>query len=194
MIHTHDDLVKIAHRWVLKNGSCGVAFKELTTGSSNEIPDVIGFGAWKHSVLVECKVSRSDFLSDRKKPFRINPSLGMGLLRYYCCPTGLIKPEELPEGWGLIYVNEKGKARLVYAPNIPNLEYPTTSFAYRHERNIEAEMGVMYSALRRLHLRGSIESIYDNPYADPNSPATEKRSVATDVQSNSLFSPQNSNT
>src|ERR1700743_1391059 len=107
---THSELVQIAYRWVLKNGSCGVAFKELVTLGSNEIPDVIGFGAWEHSVLIECKVSRSDFLADKHKSFRKEPHLGMGNQRFYCCPTGLIKVEELPEGWGLIYVNEKGKA------------------------------------------------------------------------------------
>ena len=47
------------------------------------------------------------FLADRSKPHRLNPEMGMGKYRYYICPTGLIKPEELPEKWGLIYVSEK---------------------------------------------------------------------------------------
>lgn len=106
---THKQLVEIAYRWVLKNGSVGIAFKELKS-LSNEIPDVIGFGGW-HSILIECKVSRSDFLSDKKKPHRAK---GMGDWRFYCCPKGLIKVSELPEKWGLIYVDEKRKARIEY--------------------------------------------------------------------------------
>jgi len=39
---THKDLIPIAYKWVLKRGSCGVAFKELNTHASNgEYPDVL---------------------------------------------------------------------------------------------------------------------------------------------------------
>jgi len=106
---THKKLVEIAYRWLLNNGGVGVAFKELKS-SADEIPDVIGFDSW-HSILIEVKVSRSDFLSDKKKSHR---SKGMGNWRFYCCPSGMIKKEELPPKWGLIYVNEKGKARIEY--------------------------------------------------------------------------------
>lgn len=75
---THKKLVGIAYKWVLSNSSCGVAFKELVCASSPEIPDVIGFGSWGHSVLVEVKVSRSDFLSDKNKKFK-KPYYGHGI-------------------------------------------------------------------------------------------------------------------
>lgn len=156
----HKKLVDAAYRWVLKNGSCGVAFKELKTLSSYEEPDVIGFGAWGHSVLIECKASRSDFFADRKKSFRKDPSKGMGTRRFYCCPTGLLKKEDLPEGWGLIYVNEKLKATCVFKPLISNPDYPSHSIPFSHNKNIKAEHGLMYSALRRLHIRGRIDEIY----------------------------------
>jgi len=45
-----------------------VAFKELKTAGI-EIPDVIGFGSG-FSIVIECKVSRADFLQDKKKPHR----------------------------------------------------------------------------------------------------------------------------
>ena len=88
MTFTHSELVEIAYKWVLKNAHCGVAFKELVT-TAMETPDVIGFGGHRYSVLIECKASRADFLKDKKKPFRANPEIGMGKLRYYCCPKGL---------------------------------------------------------------------------------------------------------
>jgi hypothetical protein len=153
----HHKLVNIAYSWVLKNGSCGVAFKELNTSTINrEYPDVIGFGSFGYSVLIECKTSRADFFADRKKPFRKEPSLGMGSQRFYCCPTGLIKQEELPDGWGLIYVNEKGRATAVHSNYKGNLIHNN-----KQDKNIVAEHGLMYSALRRLHLRGRIDEIYE---------------------------------
>ncbi len=155
---THMKLVESAYRWVLKNSSCGVAFKELnTTACNGEYPDVIGFGAWGHSVLIECKTSRSDFHADKKKMFRQYPSQGMGTQRFYCCPTNLLKVEDLPEGWGLIYINERFKATCVHSPYKGNINERHGGF----EKNLKAEHGLMYSALRRLHIRGRIDEIYE---------------------------------
>lgn len=154
---THRELVEIAYRWVLNNTSCGFAFKELASlNDTGEIPDVIGFGSNAHSVLVECKCSRSDFLSDRRKEFRKEPGIGMGAQRFYCCPIGLIKKEELPDGWGLVYVNEKRKAIKVHNPYVVNIGERLKCLPKNHL----AEMAMMYSALRRLHIRGRIDEIY----------------------------------
>lgn len=157
---THKELVNIAYKWLLKNCSCGIAFKELESAGSKEIPDVIGFGAWGHSVLVEVKISRSDFLCDKKKSFRINPADGMGKQRFYLCPKGLIKKEELPEGWGLVYVYEDKKARMVHCPYRGNIGERHGGF----EKNNIAEAGIMYSALRRLFIKGYVKYIYDKQY------------------------------
>lgn len=159
---SHKELVNAAYKWVLKNGSCGVAFRELYT-INQEYADVIGFGGWDHSVLLECKISRNDFLADKKKNFRKNPALGMGTHRYYVSPEGLIEPEDvIPMNWGLLWVNEKGKCRVIYKnlhtfKNDHGNEYRAI---FKHEKNVMAERAVMYSALRRLHLRGHIEEIY----------------------------------
>lgn len=154
---SHRGLVEVAYKWLLNNASCGVAFKELVSLTTNEIADVIGFGSGGHSVLIEVKVSRSDFLSDKKKIFRQYPEMGMGTQRFYCCPTDLIKQTDLPDGWGLIYVNEKMKARCVHQPYKGNIGERHNGFT----KNIKAEHGLMYSALRRLHIRGRIDEIYE---------------------------------
>ncbi|MCF2487503.1 hypothetical protein [Dyadobacter sp. CY347] len=156
---THRDLVKSAYNWVLKK-SCGFAFKELKSFEA-ECADVIGFGAWNHSILIECKVSRSDLFADRKKPFRIEPGKGVGRYRFYCCRTSLLKVSDLPEQWGLIYVDEKGKARCVHNPYTKTPE----GFGWKggFEPNEDAERSYMYSALRRLHLRGRKKEIYTDP-------------------------------
>lgn len=162
---THKLLVEIAYKWVLNNGRCGVAFKELHTHATNgEHPDVIGFAGWGHSVLIEVKTSRSDFLCDKNKSFRKSPELGMGKHRYYICPKGLIKKEELPTGWGLIYVDENNKPRLFHNPLIETVkDYGSYKTLYTHKHNVQAEHAFMYSALRRLHIRGRIDEIYNDP-------------------------------
>lgn len=165
-MYTHKDLIPIAYRWVMKNTSCGVAFKELNSMASNgEYPDVIGFGGWAFSVLIEVKVSRSDFLCDKKKAFRKNPESGMGTQRFYMCPTDLIKVADLPDGWGLIYVSESGKAICIHNPYKRKIIDKQIVLGHPgFTKNSHAEIGLMYSALRRLHIKGHIDRIYDKNY------------------------------
>lgn len=152
---THKYLVEIGYKWVMSR--CGVAFKELNAATGNgEIPDVIGFISGE-SFLIECKAYRNDFLSDKNKSFRIRPETGMGKFRFYLCPQDLISIEELPENWGLIYVNENGKAKCVHNPYGKGNIY---SHWNCHKRDILAEQRLMYSALRRLQILGRIEEIY----------------------------------
>lgn len=105
MSFTHSDLVKRAAKWLRNTMKCGVVVTEEHS-MGFEIPDAIGWKSYE-SILVECKVSRSDFLRDRKKLHRRDPDLGMGDRRYYMAPPGLIKREELPETWGLLEVHPK---------------------------------------------------------------------------------------
>ncbi len=106
---THDELVRAGIKWLLKTIGARFALSELRASTtSGEIPDIIGFKSG-YSVLIECKTSRSDFLIDKKKHFRQYPDMGMGNYRLFLCPAGLIKPEELPNGWGLLYYNSNEK-------------------------------------------------------------------------------------
>jgi len=152
---THSVLVKIAEKWLLKR--CGFVFSELVT-LAMETPDSIGFRSGS-SILIECKANKADFFSDKKKIFRQNPWMGVGAFRYYMCPKHLIKQHELPEKWGLIEINEQGAARKKVGPtgNIWN-----GNSEWYFERNIENEVALMYSALRRLHLHGVIPLIYES--------------------------------
>ena len=96
---THAELVERAKRW-LWGQQCGVVITELVTGC-RETPDAIGWNA-RGSILVECKTSSSDFYTDKRKPFRAMPEQGMGNLRYFMAPKGVLRAESIPEGWGLI--------------------------------------------------------------------------------------------
>lgn len=173
---THKEIVQIAYRWILKNGGMTIAFKELYS-LAREIPDVIGFNSWE-SAVIECKVSRADFLSDKKKKHRVK---GMGIWRYYCCPDGMIKPEELPEKWGLIYVKD-GKARIKVdctrkkirreCENDWDRERHPEGYYYqtliadenRFEPDAFEEKRVMFTVIRRLFIKGYVKHIYDKQY------------------------------
>lgn len=162
-MYTHKDLIPIAYKWAMMAGSCGVAFKELNTRCSNgEYPDILGMRG-NGTLLIEVKATISDFLSDKNKKFRKNPALGMGDFRFYLCPTNLIKISELPENWGLIYVNADGKARCVHNPYCKSALGNIWGINL-HTKNHHAEHGLFYSAFRRLHIKGYIDSIYDKNY------------------------------
>ncbi|WP_380092111.1 hypothetical protein [Deinococcus cellulosilyticus] len=128
---------------------------------TQEFPDVIGFRQW-WTVIIECKISRADFLADAKKPHRVRVQQGirkgMGNYRLYACPTGLIKPEELPEKWGLLYFSEGGRCKAIINPL--DMQGAVLRAPYVFDADRQEEMNMMYSALRRLHLRGRIPEIY----------------------------------
>jgi len=134
---SHQDVVDYSAKVLDRSGKqwkCGVIFKEISSASA-ERPDVIGFYSGGSS-LIEAKVSRTDFLKDKKKRFRMHPELGMGKYRFYACPTNLIKESELPKDWGLIYVTEKGRCTVKVKPKAQKL-------------SIDSEHLFMYSVLRR---------------------------------------------
>jgi hypothetical protein len=96
---THKELVSRAEKWLRSSRGCAVVITELRT-AAGEIPDAIG---WKgcESTLVECKTSRSDFQRDHNKMWH-RANAGVGNLRYYLVPVGLVKREEVPPNWGLL--------------------------------------------------------------------------------------------
>lgn len=104
-------------------------------GNSNpETPDVFGWNYWA-TVLIEVKVSRSDFLADAKKSFRQQPEEGVGAFRYYCSPEGLITEVDLPDKWGLLW--EKDGVITVVKD------------AERQQQNAQGEITILASIMRR---------------------------------------------
>jgi hypothetical protein len=145
---THSQLVERAVRW-LRRYRCGVVLSEQACGSS-EMPDAIGWKRASHSVLVECKVTRADFLADRGKPFRVKPEQGVGCERFYLTPPALVKVEELPTGWGLLELR-RGRVEPIHG-SAKNLR-TATGFRY--------EMNLLLASLRRVEMRIEPQSITD---------------------------------
>lgn len=150
---THAELCDRAEKWLWNTVFCSVVLVEFTA-LCNEIPDAIG---WKsgRSYLVECKASRDDFLSDKNKWHRQHPSKGMGSRRYYMCEPGVIKVADLPEGWGLLYVTGKQVRQVA---GLPHASYDACPF---QDRNMDSEMAMLLSALRRFKVRGLFDIVYE---------------------------------
>lgn len=142
LIHglTHKELVKIAARWLRNTEGCSVVLSEMV--SQTEIPDAVGWRKGR-SCLVECKVTRKNFLTDKSKRcrrvFGTAYAFGMGNRRYYMVPEGLVTKDEIPRGWGLLEVLFSGRVRRVVESAIWSLP----SLEMGHER------GLLLSALRR---------------------------------------------
>ena len=145
---THEKLVARAIAWLRRYG-CGVVLSEQSC-SSGETPDAIGWKRACHSVVVECKISRADFLADRDKPFRRQSELGMGCERYYLSPAGLINANELPEGWGLLELRGREITQTVVSPG-----------KLRSARGFRYEMNLLLASLRRVEVRIEPQSITD---------------------------------
>jgi len=143
----HDQLVERAGRWLKGTAGCSVVLEELVANTaSGETPDAVGWRS-DFSILIECKATRGDFLADKKKRFRQDPERGIGSFRFYLCPPGLIKPEELPEGWGLLYAEER-IIRKVHGPKGNSWTYGDAK-NFMLPRNRDAEITMLVSAMRR---------------------------------------------
>jgi len=145
----HSRLVENAVRWLRIKYRCGIVLAEQSC-SSGETPDAIGWKGRNHSVVIECKVSRADFLADAVKPWRTDPACAMGCERYYLAPSEMIAIRELPIGWGLleicgrdIRVAQKSKKNLRQAGGLAN------------------EMNLLLASLRRVEVRIEPQTITD---------------------------------
>lgn len=141
---THAELVARAERWLRNTKKCSVVLTEKG-GNTAERPDAIGWRNGWWSTLVEAKTSRADFLADKKKPFRLNPESGMGQDRYFITRPGLLTPDELPEGWGLIEAHS----------NICRVVKKALSRPHSDERS-SAEVPLLVSALWRAQNPGAV--------------------------------------
>lgn len=151
---THAELVRRAEKWLKGAGKCKFSFSELASYSNFEIPDAIGFSFW-NSILIECKTTRSDFRADLKKSFRRTPENGCGFQRYFLCEKGLIDKDELPEGWGLLYLSSRGCRKIK-----PSKFEWTAEQAHKIRWN---ERYLLVSALNRfgIRLNGDFSTIYN---------------------------------
>jgi hypothetical protein len=139
---THKQAVRRVGNWLKNTKGCGIVATELAT-ANHETPDAIGFYGHGGSILVECKVSRSDFLADAHKSFRREAYLGMGDLRYFAAPPGVFRDIADDFGcWGVLEIREHQIKILREAKPQP--------------ANKTAEVKFLMSILRRLEISTAV--------------------------------------
>ncbi len=131
---SHDDLCQVGKAWLIRKGYVA-AFTELRSILFHQHPDAIGWNSRGKSCLIEVKVSRSDYKRDDKKLHVKYPVVGQ--TRYYLVPKGLIKVEELREGWGLLEYDGKRVYKTVESPQ------------HTHSRSIDYECAMLVYAIKR---------------------------------------------
>ncbi len=148
------------------------------------MPDAIGWKRANHSVLVECKITRADFLADRGKSFRQKPEQGVGSERFYLTPPAMLKAEELPAGWGLLELR-RGNIEVVQA-SANNL---------RTAAGLRYEMNLLLASLRRVEVRIEPQSITDflkwkNRMAEYNRGTLPEGLATTEEEFNVFLEPE----
>src|SRR5271169_4406551 len=146
----HAQFIARAVEWLRRHYKCGIILSEQYC-ATGEVPDVIAWKGRCKSVLVECKVSRADFLADAGKPFRLKPEDGMGSQRFYMAPAGIIRAEELPKHWGLLEMRGR-ELQMAVKPGRTDL---------RSAAGLMKEMNLLLASLRRVEVRIEPQTITD---------------------------------
>lgn len=149
----HYKLCEEGARWLRRKQNCErwetpwkyIAVELNVYGTENA--DVWATNGWS-SIVVEVKTSRSDYHADFKKKYHseIWRDQVPGNYRYFLVPRGLISPDELPDGHGLLewesgrivrtkaaaYRQVTNRADLIYLCSILRREeFPKKIFNYR---------------------------------------------------------------
>ena len=145
---THTELCAYGAKWLKSNGLNKWGKPKYVVVEIESVgipqPDIFGFGNCR-SQQIEVKVSRSDFLADKKKYHIQFPKENVGEYRSYLCPENLISENEIPLNWGLLWIDSKNKISVIKQPSI-------------QESNFYSEMKIISSVLRRLEIKSQIFS------------------------------------
>jgi hypothetical protein len=174
---THARLVAMAEAW-LRRSRCGIVLSEQGC-CSGEMPDAIGWKGTHHSIVIECKVSRADFIADSAKPWRRDPAIALGCERYFAAPMAILRADEMPAGWGLLEV--QGRELKVVKKSSRKLRQP---------EGLMNEMNLLLASLRRVEVRIEPQRIGDflkwkNRMASYNGGVLPEGIVAVELEENS---------
>lgn len=97
------------------------AFEEFMarTGFDASRIDFLAMNCWPSKqfwiVAYEIKVSRGDFAAELKKPEKRAPAEAVANECFFVAPAGLLKIDEIPEGWGLVEKTKGGLRKVKHA-------------------------------------------------------------------------------
>lgn len=137
----------------------------LLPGAGSQRCDLFFVRAWSSKpkgherVAVEIKVSRSDLLSELKKPWKAEAFMEVSHRFYLATPPGLVKETDpIPEAWGLLEVSQSSCRKVREAPrrDAP-LPLPERALVEAFRRAGRAET----------RIRGAAETVANDPARIP---------------------------
>lgn len=113
---THKHLKNVALHF-LKSKVTDLICAEVDFVNSWSIADAVGLNFKRKEVrVVEVKATKADFTRDTKLFDPKTSYFYHAHYSYIMCPTGVIKPEEIPHGYGLLWVNENDVVEVIKKP------------------------------------------------------------------------------
>lgn len=92
--------------------------------------DFLALNCWESKkfmrVAYEIKVTRQDFNLELEEPDKRNGAERIANQCYFAMPSGLVKVDEIPEGWGLMEMTKTGLKKRKNAKYRNDVETPTT--------------------------------------------------------------------
>jgi hypothetical protein len=96
----------LRYRYPAEKGWAFYAQLRAGAGWDRRAIDAFVVGTWEsqagRSIAIEVKISRGDFMRELREPRKRAPWEKLAGECYFATPAGLVKPDELPEGWGLL--------------------------------------------------------------------------------------------
>ena len=91
----------------------------IATGYAPSRIDFYAMNVWRSKkflkIAYEIKVSRADFARELKDRSKRRPAELLANECYFVTPAGLVKPDEVPEGWGLVAQTKGGLRKTKHA-------------------------------------------------------------------------------
>lgn len=132
---THQRLKTCALHY-LKDKVVDIVANEVKFRNIRCIADAVGLNLKRKEVrIIEVKASRADFLRDTKLFQEKTSYFHHAHYVYLMTPTGLIQPEEVPFGYGLLWVDENDVVTVAKKP-IKNKEKLRTRFETILKRSV----------------------------------------------------------
>lgn len=115
--YTEQEVLEILRKKYSEEGWVYIEKVRNATGYSGKTrtADAVAMSVWPSRGLhlhgFEVKVSRTDWLSELKKPAKAEEIAKYMDFWWVVAPAGIVRTDELPEFWGLMIVTEKGHLR-----------------------------------------------------------------------------------
>ena len=141
---SHADLVTIGARWLRYEKNCSIVVEEPATAGFVK-PDILGFQIYS-SFMIEVKVSKSDFLADKKKK---GYDQKIADYSYYLVPSDMIDESDIKNGYGLIYATSKKWKDFIVVKHPERSDKPVNDWVHKV---------IFHSLLLKNNIKGHFKS------------------------------------